>query len=81
MEYKFTLQKNIHMYNHLITCTDGCNIYQAICESAPEREKTLIFWPEDFGLPPRETETLEKQLRRWAEDNGFACIIHKGKGR
>ncbi len=81
MKYKFTLEKNIHMYNHLITCTDGHSTYSAVCESAPERERTLIFWPEDFGLPRRETEILEKELRRWAGEKGFACIMYKGKGR
>lgn len=52
LKYEFTLIKNIHMYNHLLICTDGEKEYRAICESAPEREPTVIFWPDDLGIPP-----------------------------
>lgn len=81
LKYEFTLIKNIHMYNHLLICTDGEKEYRAICESAPEREPTVIFWPDDLGIPPGEKETLVKDLREWASSQGFRCIIQDGRGR
>lgn len=63
------------MYNHLLICTDGEKEYRAICESAPEREPTVIFWPDDLGIPPGEKETLVKDLREWASSQGFRCFF------
>ena len=51
------------MYNHLLTVKDGERRYEAICESAPTREETIIFWPDDLGLPPEEREIFVKDLR------------------
>jgi hypothetical protein len=79
MKYKFLIEMNIHMYNHRISCTYGTEKYMAICESAPMVEETIIFWPDDFGLPANRTEDLIKDLQEWAEELSFNYIIHRGK--
>lgn len=79
MKYKFSIKMNVHMYNHEITCTYGTKKYMTICESAPTKEKTIIFWPDDFGLPANLTDDLIKNLQEWAEEQSFNYIIHRGK--
>lgn len=81
MKYEFSLTKYIFMYNHLLTCTDGQNKYEAICESAPIKEETLIFWPDDFGIPTEDKELFVKELKIWATSQGFRYIINSGNGR
>ena len=79
MKYKFSLEKYIHMYNHEIICTYGTEKYMSICESAPKKKETIIFWPDDFGLSQNRTEDLIKDLKEWAEDQSFDYIIQRGK--
>jgi hypothetical protein len=81
MKYSFSIEWNIHMYNHRITYTCGQNKYVAICESAPTKEKTIIFWPDDFGLPLEEKEAMINNLIEWSKLQGFKCIIGQGKSR
>lgn len=69
------------MYNHLITCKNQDGEYSCICESAPTKVPTLLFWPEDFGLSKSETEILTQELRIWCDEQPFEYIFHKGKGR
>jgi len=79
MKYEFLLKRNIHMYNHLIICTYGQNRYEAICESAMTKEETIIFWPDDFGLPIEEKEKMINDLIEWSKTQGFKCNICQGK--
>lgn len=79
MKYNFLLKRNIHMYNHLVICTYGSNKYEAICESAPTKEETILFWPDDFRLPAEDRDVMIKDLIEWSESQGFKCIIHQGK--
>ena len=79
MAYNFLLKKNIHMYNHLITCTCGRNKYEAICESAPTKEETIIFWPDSFGVPPEEKAAMMNDFKEWVESQGFRYIIAHGE--
>lgn len=81
MRYQFTLIKNIHMYNHLMQCTDGQNTYSAICESAPTKDPTIIFWPDDFHIPQEDKEIFVSELKLWAFSQKLSCIINSGKGR
>lgn len=81
MKYTFSIEWNIHMYNHQITCTHGQDKYVAICESAPSNEKTILFWPDDFGLPFEEKDAMINDLREWSESQGFKIIIYQGKSR
>jgi len=81
MKYEFSFTKHIFMYNHLLTCTDGKNEYTAICESAPVKEETLVFYPDDFGIPPEDKELFVEELKIWAKSHGFKYIINQGKGR
>ena len=69
------------MYNHLLICTCGQNKYEAICESAPTKEETIIFWPDDLGLSPDEKDVMISDLIKWAEYQGFKYIISQGNGR
>lgn len=81
MKFEFYLEKYVYMYNHRLVCTDGENRYEALCESAPSAEKTLLFWPDDFGLPPEDRDVFIEELKEWSKTQGFRCIIHEGKGR
>ena len=81
MKYNFSLKRNVHMYCHLIVCTCGQNKYEAICESAPTKEETIIFWPDDFGVPFNEEDAMINDLTKWSESQGFQHIINQGKGR
>lgn len=69
------------MYNHIIICTCGQNEYQAICESAPTKEETILFWPDDFEAPPEDKETLRNDLIKWANSQNFKYRLLQGKGR
>lgn len=69
------------MYNHLIICTCGENKYEAICESAPTKEETILFWPDDFALPIEEKDAMLRDLVEWADSQPFKYVIHQGKGR
>lgn len=79
MKYIFSLKRNIHMYNHLLICTYGDNKYEAICESAPTEEETILFWPDDLGLPRKDNEEMMKEFINWLETQNFKYIIYKGK--
>ncbi len=64
MKYTFELIRNIQMYNHLLICTYGEERYELICESAPCKEKTIIFWPESIGLSSERTERVIADLQK-----------------
>ena len=81
MKYTFSLKRNIHMYNHLLICTCGQSKYEAICESSPTKEETIIFWPDDLGLPLDEKDEMINDLIKWSECQGFKYIIYPGRGR
>lgn len=81
IEYTFVLKENVYMYNHLMTCTDNENVYEAICEDAPTKERTLIFWIDDFDLPEHKKEKFTNELKNWCSMKGFHCMIHQGHGR
>jgi len=81
MRYDFSIEKNIHMYNHRITCRHEDKEYSCICESAPTKVPTIIFWPEDFGLNEVGTKALIDDLKVWCDQQSFGYIIHVGKGR
>ena len=69
------------MYCHLLVCTCGESKYETICESAPTKEETILFWPDDLGVPLDEKEAMVNDLVQWAESQSFKYIIHPGKGR
>ena len=81
MKYTFHLERNIFMYNHKITCTCDGRTYECICESAPRKEETIIFWPDDFQLPDDEKEIVIRELIIWSKKQGFECIVQQGRGR
>lgn len=81
MKYTFTLTKNIFMYNHLLKCSDGKNTYEAICESAPFKDDTMIYWPDDFNIPLCDNDIFIEELKEWSIKQGYKYIINEGKGR
>lgn len=76
---EFTFKEHIHMYHHLMTCTDNGNIYEAICEDAPAKERTLLFWLGEFKLPENRKETFISELTKWCSVHGYSCTIYQGK--
>ncbi|MCD8007595.1 MAG: hypothetical protein LUF68_01415 [Clostridiales bacterium] len=79
--YTFHLQKNVHMYNHLLTISDGQTRRQAIVESAPTKQQTLLVWLADFGFPPEEEMAVQAALERWLTAQGVCCVFRPGRGR
>ncbi|MCD7828873.1 MAG: hypothetical protein LUG58_00355 [Clostridiales bacterium] len=79
--YTFHLQKNVHMYNHLLTISHGKTSYQALVESAPTREPTILVWLADFGLPPEEEAAVQAALTSWLAEQGVRCKFRPGRGR
>lgn len=81
MKYTFAIKENIHMYNHLLTVSDGRAKYEAIVESAPLKKKTVIIWLEDFGLPEEELDSVKAEMTEWFSARNTVCIFNRGKGR
>ncbi len=81
MEYTFTIKKNIFMYNHLLIVSDGKKNYEAIVESAPIKEETIIVWLEDFAFPEDEVEIVKDAMFKWFAKQNIAIIFNPGKGR
>lgn len=76
--YIFKLEKNIHMYNHLLTIKKGQQSYKAIVESAPTKEETILLWLEDFGLPAEDIEPIKDELMKWFAMQDIKCIFYDG---
>lgn len=76
---QFRLERNIHMYNHVIHCDFGGKHYEAICESAPTKEEKIIFWLDDFGMTEDEEALVIEELEKFGLSEGFKCIFNKGK--
>ena len=51
MKYTFSIKRNIHMYNHLLTVSDEQMCYEAIVESVPLERETMVIWLENFSFP------------------------------
>ncbi len=79
MSYKFNLTKNIHMYNHLITCITESSEKSCICESTPERIENILFWPDDFGFTSEEIEKVIVELEIWLNNQNIKYKIIRGK--
>lgn len=81
MRYTFSLKRNVFMYNHVLCVTDGQRQWEAIIESAPLRERTLLVWLEDFEFPAEEVETIKAEMTKWFAAQNEACVFYPGKGR
>ena len=81
MKYNFSLRRNIFMYNHVLTVTDGNNCWEAIVESHPGKERTLLVWLQDFGFPESETKAIKAEMTQWFAQQNKACLLYAGKGR
>jgi len=69
------------MYNHILKCDFDGKLYKAVCESAPEKQNTILFWPDDLGIPSENIEAVIQELMKWAEHQDFEYNIYRGKGR
>lgn len=56
MKYTFSIKRNIHMYNHLLTVSDEQMCYEAIVESVPLERETMVIWLENFSFPAAELD-------------------------
>ncbi|NBK94399.1 hypothetical protein D5278_21115 [bacterium 1XD21-13] len=81
MGYTFKLEKNIFMYNHLLTITKGQKNYKAIIESAPTKEKTMVIWLDDFKFPLEDVDIIKSEIIKWFAEQNVKCIFYEGKGR
>ena len=81
MGYTFKLEKNIFMYNHLLTITKGQKNYKAIIESAPTKEKTMVIWLDDFKFPLEDVDIIKIEIIKWFAEQNVKFIFYEGKGR
>ncbi len=81
VEYTFTIKKNIFMHNHLLIVSDGKKNYEAIVESAPRKEETIIVWLEDFAFPENQVEIVKDAMINWFATQNIATIFNSRKGR
>ena len=81
MKYTFSIKRNIPMYNHLLTVSDGQMRYEAVVESAPLERETIIVWLGDFSFPVAELDVIKEEMTAWFLSQGIACIFNAGKGR
>lgn len=81
MKYTFSIKRNIHMYNHLLTVSDEQMRYEAIVESVPLERETMVIWLENFSFPAAELDAIKEEMTVWFLSQGIACIFNAGKGR
>ena len=81
MKYTFSLRRNVFMYNHVLTITDGSSYWEAIIESYPGKDRTLLIWLQDFGFPESETEAIKAEMTQWFAQQNETCLFYAGKGR
>ncbi|MDU5534228.1 MAG: hypothetical protein E6066_18700 [Oscillospiraceae bacterium] len=81
MKYTFSIKRNIHMYNHLLTVSDEQMCYEAIVESVPLERETMVIWLENFSFPAAELDAIKEEMTAWFLSQGIACIFNAGKGR
>lgn len=81
MSYTFSIKRNVFMYNHVLVISDGQNHWEAIIESHPKQERTMLIWLEDFAFPKSETDTIKAEMLKWFSKQNESCIFYPGKGR
>ena len=81
MGYTFSLKKNVHMYNHLLTISDGKNTYEAIVETMPTKEEAVAVWLEDFQFPEETAQIIKTEMAKWFSSQNIRCVFQKGRGR
>ncbi len=75
--YMFEL-KTEFMYNQRLKIIDETNIYEAIAEFAPKKERTLLIWLEDFHIPSDKIPLIKKELNAWLSEKGIHVIFKSG---
>ena len=81
MRYMFDLQRNIFMYNHLLTVSDGKKEYKAIIESIPTKQESMAIWLEDFNFPKEIIDEVKEDMMKWFTSLNIMCVFNDGKGR
>lgn len=81
MSYTFKIRRNVFMYNHVLTVSDEQKNYEAIIESAPTREETMVIWLDDFDFSKNEVEIVREEMIKWFATQNIKCIFYEGKGR
>ncbi len=75
--YMFEL-KTEFMYNQRLKIMDGANIYEAITEFAPEKERTLLVWLDDFHIPLYKIALVKKELNAWLSEKEILVVFKSG---
>jgi hypothetical protein len=75
--YKFEL-KTAFMYNQDLKIIDGINIYEAIAEFSPRKEKTLLVWLDDFNIPSNKIDSIKDELELWLSSKNILVIFKAG---
>ena len=75
--YIFELKTEL-MYNQCLRIADGINIYEAIVEFAPEKERSLLVWLDDFHIPSNRIAAVKKELIAWLSENEIHVIFKSG---
>lgn len=81
MSYTFKLNKNIYMYYHSLIVSNEQKSYEAIIESAPTKEETMLIWLGDFTPPLDDVDTVKAEITKWFAAQNIKCIFYDGKGR
>ena len=77
--YLFTIKRNVFMYNHVLIVTNGEKRYEAIIESAPMENNTMLIWLKDFGFPKEDIDTIKVEMAKWFSAQNEKCIFYPGK--
>lgn len=66
------------MYNQRLKIIEGADIYEATVEFAPEKEKTLLVWLDDFHIPSNKVASVMKELNDWLSEKKILVVFKSG---
>ena len=74
----FQLEKNIHMFCHMLHIQWDGEDRAAIVESAAGNSSTLLIWLDDFGLSEDEQWQVRAPLSKWLLEQGLYVVFCEG---
>ena len=76
---EFLLEKNVHMYNHLLSIKCDDSTYSGIIEDNPYTENDFLIWLQDFNLPQELDLPVRTGLYEWLKEQGCTCNFKDGR--
>ncbi|MCC8163916.1 MAG: hypothetical protein LIO86_12315 [Lachnospiraceae bacterium] len=70
--------KTEFMYNQRLKIIDGADIYEATVEFAPEKERMLLVWLDDFHIPSNKIASVKKELNGWLSEKEILVVFKSG---